>query len=262
MHRYEELERLYYKKKKKQIALIFIAILSIGSAFLLISNFSNSERKRKIANNSIEKNVTNNIKQINNTSTSKVVVKTTNESKKHNQKKGDVKKIESMTFTVFKLNSNKVENNNSSTPKLAFILPDIKSKPKEIKLSDKKQPISHPNIVENKDKEIKSETSNTFIKEKSADIKNLINTFKKAPSYDIAMMISKYYFARKDYDNAKLWALKANNMAPSKYQSWKMFALILLKKHQKNKAKNVLSIYLDDYGSNEEIEKLLRSIDE
>jgi hypothetical protein len=203
------------------------------------------------------------MKQINKTSTSKVVVKTTNESKKHNQKKDDVKKMENMTFTVFKLGRNKVENNNSTTPKLTFIVPDIKTKPKEIKQSDKKQPISHPNIVKNKeDKKIKNETSNTFIKEKSADIKNLIDTFKKAPSYDIAIMISKYYLARKDYDNAKLWAIKANNMEPSKYQSWKMFALILLKKNKKNKAKNVLSIYLDDYGNNEEIEKLLRSIDE
>ena len=75
-------------------------------------------------------------------------------------------------------------------------------------------------------------------------------------------MISKYYFSHQDYNNAESWALKANNMDPSKYQSWKMFALILLKKHQKNKAKKVLSIYLDDYGNNEEIEKLLRSIDE
>jgi hypothetical protein len=257
MHKYEELEKLYYKKKKKQTALIFIAILSIGSVFLLINNLSNSKRKRNIVN--IEKNVTDNI---NNTLASKVVVKTTNKSKKYNQKKDDVKKIKSMTFTVFKFARNKGDNN-STISQLTFIVPDIKSKPKEIKQNDKKQHITNPKIVKNKeDKKIKNEISNFFIKENSVDIKKLINTFKKAPSYDIAMMISKYYFARKDYDDAKLWVLKANNMEPSKYQSWKMFALILLKKHQKNKAKNVLSIYLDDYGSNEEIEKLLRSIDE
>jgi predicted Zn-dependent protease len=66
----------------------------------------------------------------------------------------------------------------------------------------------------------------------------------------------------KDYSNAKLWALKANNIDPSKYQSWKMFAFILLKKNDKIKARKILKVYLNDYGDNDEIYKLLRSLDE
>jgi hypothetical protein len=41
-----------------------------------------------------------------------------------------------------------------------------------------------------------------------------------------------------------------------------MFALILIKKKNKAKAKEVLNIYLNDYGYNDEINKLLRSLDE
>jgi hypothetical protein len=61
---------------------------------------------------------------------------------------------------------------------------------------------------------------------------------------------------------AKLWALRANSINPDRFESWKIFAIILIKRNEKAKAKEVLQTYLNDYGQNEEIQKLLRSIDE
>ena len=100
------------------------------------------------------------------------------------------------------------------------------------------------------------------IKEESVNVEKLISTFQKHPSYEVAMIISQYFFNKRDYKKAKIWALKANNIDPSKYQSWKMFATILIKKNDKINAKEVLKVYLNDYGDNDEIYKLLRSIDE
>ncbi|WP_024787894.1 hypothetical protein [Lebetimonas sp. JH369] len=101
-----------------------------------------------------------------------------------------------------------------------------------------------------------------LIIEEKVNINDLIKSYNQNPDYDIAIQISNLYLNKNMLDLAKLWALKANNLSPSKYESWKIFAIILLKKNQKQKAKEVLKTYLNDYGDNEKIEKLLRSIDE
>ena len=235
MHRYEELEILYHKKKIRKVVLIIVLIIT---AFLSIFSLTHNKQKNYTNN---EKNKTKSIKT----------------SKKMNNQKTPKKKA--MTFTVYKLEQNK-QNSSSSTPMLTFRVSKIQPITNKLK-NDKKKQLSDQKKVNKLVKKNNFETSaNSFIKEKSIDIKKLINSFNKTPNYDIAMMISRYYFTHKNYNKAKAWALKANNIDPSKYQSWKMFALILLKKNQKDKAKKVLSIYLDDYGNNEEIEKLLRSI--
>ena len=69
------------------------------------------------------------------------------------------------------------------------------------------------------------------------------------------------YFNKNNLQKAKEWALKANSINSENYQSWEMFAKILLRKNQKEKAKRVLKAYIQNYGYNENIENLLRSIE-
>jgi len=241
MHRYEELEKLYYKKKFRKYFLIATFVFA-GAGVLVYYYSSVSDKKAQ------EK-----IEEIN----QKLKVKF-NAAQKGNDKNISVKKVAVVKKTEKKpvIRQKPVEEKKKSeslTPNLSFVIPKIKE--------DEPKKTAH---VTKKTEEIKKEPKNTIsvIKEQSVNVKDLISSFKKEPKYDTAMVISKYYYNKKDYKNAKLWALKANSIDPSKYQSWKMFAMILIKKNDKIKAKEVLKIYLNDYGDNEEIYKLLRSIDE
>jgi tetratricopeptide (TPR) repeat protein len=82
------------------------------------------------------------------------------------------------------------------------------------------------------------------------------------PSYDLALMIAKEYYKQKNYKQAQIWAIKANNLDPQKVESWLLFADILLKENKKKKALEILKIYLDQYGEEERIRAKIRSIDE
>jgi len=255
MHRYEELEKLYYKNKLKKFFIFLILVVLIsGGCFVYKGDFKknnkNEETKikvdfKKITNQTetVKPNIINN--DIN--KTSKINVKS--------QEKNKTKKVKNVFV------KEKVEKKEESiTPNLSFVIPRIKDY-NETEYVSKKHVEKNSNINGAKKKKEEIPTV-PIIKEEQINISELIKSFNKNPSYDTAMVISRYYFKNNDLKNAKLWALKANNINPSKYESWKMFALILLKKNDKIKAKEVLKIYLNDYGDNEEIYKLLRSIDE
>ena len=100
-----------------------------------------------------------------------------------------------------------------------------------------------------------------MIKEEKIDEKYLLKKFNSSPTFDNAILVSTYYFKQNNLEKAKEWALKANSIDAANYQSWEMFAKILLKKHQKDKAKKVLKAYIQNYGYNENIKNLLRSIE-
>ena len=227
MHKYERLERYYYKKKIFKITLIVFVILSlIGiSLFFLIHN------KHKHTKN------TNSTKK----TTLKEVTKNSIEKKAEKEKKTIKKKI-------------KIVKNLDSNIKLSFILPSIKiEEPKKVKVPKQKEVKSVKKILPN--------NKNLIIEEK-IDIQDLINSFNQNPSYDVAIRISNYYLNHNNLALAKNWALKANNINPSKADSWKIFAIILIKQKNVQKAKEVLKIYLNDYGENPEIIKLLRSLND
>ena len=222
MHRYEELEKLYYKKKFKQLFLLFFLIIGLFVlSYFLFKHFIQTNQSKKIIKS--EKNKT--IKKI----YKKKVIEI--------ERKINVKTIQQ--------SSNKERDN---VPILSFKVPDLNLK------SEKKEKIQKNKLDKN--------NSNTYplIKESSINVKKLIYNFNINPSYETAMEISTYYLNKGKLDKSKLWALKANTINSDRYESWKMFALILLKKHKKQKAKEVLQTYLHDYGYNNEIDKLLRSI--
>ncbi|GAB6073902.1 hypothetical protein [Nautilia lithotrophica] len=259
MHRYDELEKLYYKNKiKKYSLIIFLVILVIFIGWFFYQNYTSSKKTDKETKINIDfKKITNQTKSIK----SNIIKKDINLTSKENIKNNDQNKTKTTSKIDTSLEKNKTEKKESITPNLSFVIPEIKEENKTNKRIIKKTQIKEKN---RKIKEITKQNKQIIptIKEEQINITELIKSFNKHPSYDTAIVISRYYYNNNELKNAKLWALKANNIDPAKYESWKMFALILLKKNDKIKAKEVLKIYLNDYGDNDEIYKLLRSIDE
>jgi len=225
VHKYERLERYYYKKKIFKIVLIVFVILSVigVSLFFFINNQHKNTKKSISTKKTTLKEVTKKAKKVEKT---KKIIKQKVQTVKHSD----------------------------SSIKLSFILPSIKiEEPKKVKVPKQKEVKPVKKILPHK--------KNLIIEEKM-DIKDLINSFNQNPSYDVAIRISNYYLNHNNLALAKNWALKANNINPSKADSWKIFAIILIKQKNIQKAKEVLKIYLNDYGENPEITKLLRSLND
>ncbi|GAB6046135.1 membrane protein [Caminibacter profundus] len=230
MHRYEELEKLYYKRL---IWKFFILIL-LFVFFVLIGFYSYSKKGKKIQAN--EENIT--------------MFKERTLKEKKEIKSVEVNKSIKM--------DNKI---NKSNDKLVFVLPQIKEKDITESIHQKNiQNVKKENKLNKVSKDIKN-TSIVVIKEKKVNIKELIQKYKEQPNYEIAMIIAKKYFD-KDLKKSQLWALKANNLDPKREESWLLFADILLKENKKQKAIEILNIYLDTYGENSKVMAKIRSINE
>jgi len=248
MHRYEELEKLYYKKKKIfyfSIFLVFITLSALG--YFLYKNF-NKSINQKINITPHKKTEINQTKPKTN--------KIQNLQKKEVKK--EIKKEQKISQTKEKNTSNQAKEF-----KLEFILPDI-AKIKEPRERHYKVAKKTPKTTK------KSKTSNLEVVNASnvklqvqkVDINKLINSYNQNPNYDLALAISKEYLNRNEIKNAQIWALKANAMDPERVDSWIQFADILLKQGKKEKARQILGVYIDSYGENEEINRKLRSINE
>jgi tetratricopeptide (TPR) repeat protein len=227
VHRYEELEKLYYKKKMFKIFLIvFFFILGIG--YLLtykILHFKEDNKTNKNFENKVSKE------------------NLLNESKKNENKNTTLKK------------------EIDSEEKLSFILPEINdTKEKKLKISEKNKKIKTQNKIVEKPHIVV--TPKIVIKEKKITINELKQKFSQNSSYDIAIIIAKEYYKRKNYKQAQIWAVKANTLDPERVESWILFADILLKENKKKKAIEVLKVYVDQYGEDERIKAKLRSINE
>jgi len=242
MHRYEELEKKYYKYKLKKVigAFLFI-LLGIGSIFYY--TFYNKRPSLKQENN-ISLDI----------------------------KKDNIDILEFNTSSAKNLKQDKDKNKTTALMMLSFNIPKLEElKKEELKLKNKKQNNlnqkssndSNLSKLDSNSSKIKSDEKkdNKFsIKEEKANLNLLIKKFSTSPSFETAIQIAKLYFEKDDLKNSQQWALKANSIDPRRYESWELFALILIKKGENKKAKEVLNIYLNDYGYNEKIEKLLKSL--
>lgn len=234
MHRYEELEKLYYKKLYLKIffGLLFIVILLFGSFFYITST---------------HKKVKKNLKKI-----EKV--------KLHNKK---TKKPKPKLKPKFKEVKNiKKEKKSLKHYELKFMLPDINSiKEPENNITEKNE----SNIKKvNKKKIIKKVTkikTKIKIKESNINLNDLIKNYKNNPSYNLAITIAKIFLKKNEIKKAQIWALKANSLNPSKPDSWIIFADILIKQGKIKKAKEILNVYITSYGNNDIIDEKLRSLD-
>ena len=232
MHRYEELEKIYYRKK---IIKIFLLILSLIVLFIIgFYTFGLNKTKKKDK------------KEFN---LSKIA--------KSSKIKKDVK--------ILKIKANKKVNFDSNIYKLKFILPTIDNSitQKEVKNVVRKKITSKikSNIKKENNKENPYKDSIKII-EKKADIKTLIRQYNLSPNYELAIEIAKYFYKKNNLKAAQNWVLNANNLDATRPDSWLLFADILLKEGKKDKAKKVLSVYIDDYGNNDKIIKKLRSLNE
>jgi len=217
VHRYEELEKLYYKKKALKY---FIVILGVGVIFFIYDFFKKPSKVSKDINLTKEKKVLEFKKEI----------------KETKKDKNITKKYEKISFIL---------------PKVEYNYSAISTENKKIK----KQKIIKPKKIESKKIESK-------ITEKEVTLNDLIQKFNLNKSYDLALLIAKGFFKKKDLKNAKIWTIKANSMNPERVESWILFSDILLEKGEKEKAIEILKIYLDTYGNNKTIENKIRSINE
>ena len=253
MHRYEELEKLYYKKKYFKIFIFFILLGLVGIGFYFFKKSSSIHKtvKKEINETKIVKNNKNNIKEVNKT---KKVEKKPKEKKKEEKPKVIVKKV------VVK----EVVKENKKTEPLKFILPQIN----ELEKNNTKKEVKK---VENKQKEIEDKPKEVVdnkeilkprpkIIERKADINTLIKEFRGNKNYSLAITIAKLYLKKNNLKSAREWALKANSLNTTDPESWILFADILIKEGRVKKAKELLRVYLDSYGNNDIIEEKLRSI--
>jgi len=220
MHRYEELERKYYRYKlKKFVIIILVLLIGSGSFYYILENNSlklDSAKNKKVY-----------ILEFNNSLVDAKV----------NKEKSNILMF---SFTIPKLEE------------------DIKKE--SLKMTNETHSILNQKSSKINFKE-KNDSKKVLIKEEKITLNQLIKKFSNSPSFETAIQIAKLYFEKNDLKNAQKWALKANSIDPYRYESWKLFALILIKKKENKKAKEVLNIYLNDYGYNEKIEKLLKSLE-
>ncbi len=248
MHRYEELERVYYKRiiLKYTVFIVLIILFVVGFFILKKTMNSKKEIKHKIIAKQVQKK-------------ERKIIKTT--------------KVKTIKVKITKKEkSNEV---NKSFKSYHFLLPNIsrisvskkslKQDNKKIK-NNTKTAVKKDNNVSKKIKEIQiNHTANLDkikITETIPNLKTLINKFNITKDFDLAILISKIYFKKNDLADAQIWALKANNINPASYKSWILFADILLKKKKPKKAKEILKVYIDSYGRNDIIEEKLRSLND
>ena len=242
MHRYEELEKIYYKKLYLKAFIGFILFVIFIAISVIFLNSTKNKKKENLSSN-----------------TSKVIAQTKKETAKNNKKNNFSNKKE--------LNTQKIKKEATNNQELKFILPNIDfiKEPVESKKTKKtiisKKEKTKPQLKEAQKKNIPNvSTQNIKIKENNVNITDLINDFKTNKDYNLAITIAKIYFKQNNLKKAQIWALNANNLVPSKPESWIIFADIMIKKHNLQKARDLLKVYIDSYGSNDIIEEKLRSI--
>jgi len=259
MNNYDELEKLYYKKKfKKYFSYILIFLIFIIVGFFTYFNFKKNEQIHKLI--SVEK-----------------------KSKKYMHK--EINKTKNIESIKHKIESNKTKNYKSlkdgtkkSIDKLFLnpILPDISSdsiseENKTIKNTIKpttttdnletKKELKEINTTNEIQEPIKPKIIIKVIKEKES-LKNLIDNYQLSPDYSTAIKISTIYLEKKKYNQSIKWAKKANEINPEDSKSWLLYAKSLVKLGKRNRAKLLLENYLKVYGNNQEIINYLRSLNE
>jgi tetratricopeptide (TPR) repeat protein len=259
LHRYEELEKLYYKKKfiEYGVLSVFIVVLFI-IFYILYSSFKKNETDVEIVKRE-QKELK---KKLSNNEINRVV-----ELKKELKSDVEVKVKKLVLYPIY--------------PDINSILNSKKDKEENKKLSQNTDKLKEENIVtekidvtkenqENSKEEKKKDKivvkpvnrikSRFLIKTKEENLTTLIEAYKHSPNYEKGIKVVELYFKEKKYKESLDWSKKVNKLNPEDYKSWYFFAKNLIELGDKEKAKKVLIIYLDNYGKNEKIEKLLRSI--
>lgn len=87
---------------------------------------------------------------------------------------------------------------------------------------------------------------------------DLIKTFNTNPNYDIALRLANDFYAQNNFDDAALWAKKANQLNREAEEAWLLYAKSYYSQGKKSEAISVLELYLN-YKDSRAASKLLRS---
>ena len=107
--------------------------------------------------------------------------------------------------------------------------------------------------------QIKSSTksSDNIIKTKKMTIEQLQKLFILRKSYDLAIKIAQAFYDKGAYTKALEWAKRANKLDRQKEEAWILYAKTLYKLGKKQKAKQLLKVFLD-YKDSQEAKQLLK----
>lgn len=95
----------------------------------------------------------------------------------------------------------------------------------------------------------------TTSKNSTAD---LIQAFNSNPNYDTALRLANDFYTQNDFNNAAIWAKKANQLNREAEEAWLLYAKSYYAQGKKAEAISVLELYLN-YKDSRAASKLLRS---
>jgi hypothetical protein len=121
-----------------------------------------------------------------------------------------------------------------------------------------------PKVVIQKDREekplhVKPKTPQqtlTVSTKKLVSIDDLNRQYEKEPQYDLALKISQAYYDENKFSKASSWAKKANMIDRERDGAWIMYAKSEYARGYKDRAKDILSLYLANKRS-KDVEMLL-----
>jgi len=91
---------------------------------------------------------------------------------------------------------------------------------------------------------------------KKAGVEKLLQVYKRRPNYDIALKIAKEFYEKKDYQKALEWAKRANRLNRQKEGAWLLYANSLEALGKRDKAVELLRLFLN-FQNSKEAQKLL-----
>ena len=101
------------------------------------------------------------------------------------------------------------------------------------------------------------ELSDNIIKTKKMTLQELQKLYSSRKSYDLAIKIAQSYYEKGAYAQAMEWAKRANKLNRQKEEAWILYAKTLYKLGKKEKAKQLLKIFLE-YKDSQEAKQLLK----
>ena len=129
------------------------------------------------------------------------------------------------------------ENNTVSIKRAPVPLPQKAREPVVLKAS-----VQTKEIVADKVEKTKENYFSNTKEEQS--VEDWIEKYNQKKSYDSAIYIAKHYFREKDYKQAGIWAKRANQLDRDKEEAWLYYAKSVRALDNIDKARRILTIYL------------------
>ncbi len=232
MHKYDALYvrwKKYTIKKKVKIFFIFAAVLTLGymsytknifsKIFSPSATLATTKTDQKTTKKESRKIIssTRNIKEKNKNAT----IKPNHTTIRPHQQFLTNKKPTNIIYPSFDFEKN------------LFVEKDIKKSIPSTPITQKNQPIlKKPLIVSH-----------------TKSLSTLKKEFETKRSSDVALLIAKKYYAKKDFKNTIEWSLLANDIDPSNEESWLLFAKAKYRLGEKNAAIRALQSFVNLYNS-------------